>query len=111
MANYRDSFMYNQSGAFDPTAAAVLGPDNEDFAKYITNCVLGPIKLVKHSAWGQLKYINRKQYIRDKLCMIRDEFLATPTEDDINYVCHHCFTRESIDIYCRGIIGRAYDRT
>lgn len=110
MASYKESELYNNSGDFDPTAAAVLGRDHDDIEIYIRNCVIGPFQSVRFSPIGELKYRNRKQYIRDKLCMIRDEFHVMPTEKDISHICRKLYTRFSIDLYCRQIINRAYHK-
>lgn len=106
MDNYKNSTRFNKEGYFDPTAFSVIGYDYEDFSNYIIDCVRGPNQYRRSSPWGVLKFIDRRQYIRDKLCMIRDEFFVMASEDDIRYLVKHCFTRDTIDKYCRRLFFR-----
>ena len=62
----------------------------------------------RKNGMGQIKFANRRQYIKDKILMLQNEFLCHVYRTDVEFLVYKCPTIADIDCYCRKIIYREW---
>lgn len=94
-----------RSGAASPVENLIFRQELADWENGLWSFIVSSTPRLK-SGIGEIKWMNRKQYIQDKLYMLKNEMVCTITFDDVRYLCEHCVGASDIDAYCRAIYDR-----
>lgn len=97
----------NFEGYNDFVAANMLKLSTTEFVDWLWYYL--EYHIPKTNGLGQLKRLNKKQYIRDKLELLKDEFLCPITYEDVRHVVVDSWSFDDVDRTCRDILLRHFE--
>jgi len=103
------SINFNIEGYYDLTAANAMNLKQtpREFVDWLWHYL--EYHIPKKNGLGQLKRLNKRQFIRDKLEMLKDEFCCKITYEDVTHIVFDAWDYNDVDRMCRDIILRNFE--